>query len=160
MPYKWDKTSDTVDLTLWPHRSMSKSGFKWFMGSTLALISVPLISVLGTVVLWGLLPFFVLVIGLLWFAIERNDKDLSITETLSMTQSKVALVRQNPRRPAQTWDCQTYWARLNLHPAAGPVPNYLTLSGNGREVELGAFLTEEERLALYDELRSTIDRLA
>jgi hypothetical protein len=32
------------------------------------------------------------------------------------------------------------------------VPNYLTLSGGGREVELGAFLTPVERIELKDRL--------
>jgi uncharacterized membrane protein len=38
------------------------------------------------------------------------------------------------------------------------VPQYLTLSGNGREVEIGAFLSEEERLALYPELTAALAR--
>ena len=37
------------------------------------------------------------------------------------------------------------------------MPQYLTLKGGPREVELGAFLSEEERLALRRELT---DRLA
>jgi uncharacterized membrane protein len=32
------------------------------------------------------------------------------------------------------------------------VPQYLTLSGGGRVVELGAFLTEAERVALKGEI--------
>jgi len=32
------------------------------------------------------------------------------------------------------------------------MPNYVTMLGNGREVEIGAFLSEEERLALYANL--------
>jgi uncharacterized membrane protein len=36
------------------------------------------------------------------------------------------------------------------------VPNYLTLKGEGREVELGAFLSEAERIALREDLQ---DRL-
>jgi uncharacterized membrane protein len=35
------------------------------------------------------------------------------------------------------------------------VPNYVTLSGNGREVEIGAFLSEDERKALYQDLAQT-----
>jgi uncharacterized membrane protein len=32
------------------------------------------------------------------------------------------------------------------------VPDYVTLTGAGREVEIGAFLTEDERRALFSEL--------
>ena len=39
---------------------------------------------------------------------------------------------------------------------AGRVPQYLTLKGEGREVELGAFLTEDERVALAGEIRKTL----
>ena len=38
----------------------------------------------------------------------------------------------------------------------GPLPNYVTLSGNGREVEIGAFLSEDERKSLFKELKSAL----
>jgi hypothetical protein len=41
---------------------------------------------------------------------------------------------------------------LTLHESGGPVPHYLTLSGGGRVVELGAFLTEAERVTLKGEI--------
>jgi uncharacterized membrane protein len=34
----------------------------------------------------------------------------------------------------------------------GPVENYVTMRGNGRTVEIGAFLSPDERLDLYREL--------
>ena len=46
--------------------------------------------------------------------------------------------------------------QVRLHQTGGPVPNYLTLKGDGREVELGAFLSEEERLALRDDLHQRL----
>ena len=39
------------------------------------------------------------------------------------------------------------------------VEKYLTLRGNGREIELGAFLTPGERAALYREIRDALARL-
>ena len=42
----------------------------------------------------------------------------------------------------------------SLHETGGPVPNYVTLSGNGREVEIGAFLSEDERVELFSELQA------
>jgi uncharacterized membrane protein len=39
------------------------------------------------------------------------------------------------------------------------VPNYLTLKGEAREVELGAFLSEEERVTLSEELQQKLAAL-
>jgi uncharacterized membrane protein len=39
-----------------------------------------------------------------------------------------------------------------MHPKGGPVEHYVTLKGAGREVEIGAFLSVDERKALFGEL--------
>ena len=39
------------------------------------------------------------------------------------------------------------------------MPNYLTLSGSGRTVEIGAFLSEEERLELKPALEDALQQL-
>jgi uncharacterized membrane protein len=46
--------------------------------------------------------------------------------------------------------------RVILHARGGPVPQYLTLQGGDREVELGAFLTPPERVGLKDTLERAI----
>ena len=43
-------------LILWPHRSLSPQGFAVFIAITFAMLLVPLLSVMGTKILWGLLP--------------------------------------------------------------------------------------------------------
>lgn len=40
------------------------------------------------------------------------------------------------------------------------MPHYVTLSGAGREVEIGAFLSEDERKELYAELSEKVRRIA
>ena len=59
----------------------------------------------------------------------------------------------------QDWQANPYWVRVTLHVTGGPVPNYLTLKGDGREVELGAFLSEDERIRLRDDLKTRIAAL-
>ena len=46
---------------------------------------------------------------------------------------------------------------MKIYETEGPVANYITLTGNGREVELGAFLSEDERKTLYEELEQLLD---
>ena len=73
-----------------------------------------------------------------------------------ITPERTTLTRTNPRKEDQSWQCNTYWVKVTLHQKGGPVPNYITLKGSGREVEVGSFLSEEERIALYGELTSTL----
>ena len=155
MPYKWSKANTSAasnQLTLWPHSSLTPQGFVMFIAITFTLIMLPLFPLLGTIVLWGLLPFLVLTIFAIWVALSRNYHDRNILETLTITSDDVHLMRRNPKGDQQEWDCNIYWTKLSIYQSGGPVPNYLTLTGNGREVEIGAFLTDKERPTLYSEL--------
>ncbi|WP_425038435.1 DUF2244 domain-containing protein [Primorskyibacter sp. S187A] len=157
MPYNWtDDTPTRCELQLWPHQSLPPKGFAAFIGATICLIMIPMFPLLGSVVLWGILPFMLAAVGGIWWALQRNWRDHQILEVLDMTREDIRLIRHNPRKPDQSWECNAYWAEAHLHPSGGPVPHYLTLKGNGREVELGAFLSEEERQALYGDLRSRL----
>lgn len=154
MPYEWIDPDGAAParLHLWPHRSLPRLGFVWFVGGTAALVSLPLITVLGTPVLWGILPFEAAAIGLLWMGLQRSYRDGDLIEELELTEDRVALTRHGPRGRLQSWEANPHWVHPALHPTRGPVPNYVTLRGGPREVEIGAFLSEDERLALYDEL--------
>ena len=162
MPYTWtteQRVAGAEDrLTLWPYRSLSRQGFAIFILVTAGMISLPLLSVLGTGVLWGILPFFGLVVGGVWYAIQRSYRDAEMGEELTINPGAVHLVRRNVRGPAQTWHCESYWAKVHMHPTGGPVPHYVTLTGQGREVEIGAFLSEEERKCLYGEIAEALRR--
>ncbi len=160
MPYEWlPSDSGTDRLHLWPHRSLTQRGFVWFVGATAALIAVPLVGVLGSPVVWALLPFLVATIWAIWFALRKNGRDRDIVEDLTLSPARITLSRHGPRGRRQDWEANPYWLRLTLHPTGGPVANYLTLKAEAREVELGAFLSEDERIALHDELSQALRRL-
>lgn len=153
MPYRWTPPDrNERQLTLWPHQSLHPRGFVLFIGVTCAMLTLPLLAVLGSGILWGLLPFLALAVGGAWFAIHRNRRAAQVSEVLTLTPERAHLIRRDPGGTAREWDCNRYWARPTLHARGGPVPQYVTLNGNGREVEIGAFLSEEERVALYDDL--------
>jgi uncharacterized membrane protein len=143
-------------LHLWPHRSLPKTGFVWFIAATAALLAMPLLALLGSPVLWGLLPFGLLAIWGIWYALNRSYRDGEIIEDLAIWPDRVTLTRTGPRGRTQSWQANPHWVEVKLHKDDGPVPHYLTLRGAGREVELGAFLSEEERIALTQDVRHAL----
>lgn len=164
MPYAWTtpptpEPNQIAEMRLWPHRSLPPEGFAAFILATFAFICVPLFAVLGTVVLWGVLPFVLLAVAGVWWGLRRSYRDGSLFEELTLDDTDLRLKRHDPRGRVRDWACNTYWARVELHETGGPVPNYVTLTGNGRAVEIGAFLSEPERKALYADLMETLRKL-
>lgn len=163
MPYSWEKTpppAAAAELHLWPHQSLSAHGFSTFILSFFLLALIPFFGLVGTSLLWGLLPFMLLAVGGIYYAIMRNSRDRRVLEVLTLTPERTHLTRHNPRGPAQDWESNTYWVRVAMHEKGGPVPYYVTLKGSGREVEIGAFLSEEERKALFTELSDRLRVMA
>lgn len=175
MPYSWHHAdtgapADTAGAfvperggparcLVWPHQSLSPQGFVWFIGITAGMFCFPLVAVLGTFALWGLLPFLLLVLWGVWFGIQKNARDLRYHEELVLTDDRIAITRHQPRGGHLNWEANPYWVELALHPKGGPVENYITLRGSDRIVELGAFLSPEERLTLHEELQNALVRV-
>lgn len=155
MPYRWPTPTQSPQiLELWPHRSLPRKGFAAIVMMAFTLGTVPLYGLLGTVVLWGILPFILLVVAALWWGLERSYRDANVYEVLTLVDDDLVLTHTPVRGPDKVWSCNIYWARAELHIKGGPVPHYVTLSGNGRTVEIGSFLSEDERKALFTELQS------
>ena len=75
MPYQWSPpagSAPATQLSLWPHRSLPRRGFAVFIAITCAMLCVPLLPLLGTTALWGLLPFLALAVTGVWIALQRS----------------------------------------------------------------------------------------
>ena len=161
MPYEWITPHGAPDapqaeLHLWPYRSLLRRDFVVFIAATAALITLPLLAVLGSPVVWALLPFLLAMLAGVWLALNRSYSDGEQREDLKIWQDRVTLTRHTPRKPTQTWEANPHWVRVEMHEDSGPVPFYLTLKGGPREVEIGAFLSPPERRALLGELRRAL----
>lgn len=160
MPYKWTTQTDaqTQELQLWPHNSLSQHGMAAFVLTTFTFILIPALPLLGSVVLWGLLPFLLIAVWGIYYALRRNRRSRQIIEVLTLDDAETHLTRTDANGKVQEWDCNRYWTQVTKYDDQGPVPHYVTLKGKGREVEIGAFLSEEERIALYDDLLRALRR--
>ena len=162
MPYTINKemgARKVATIELWPYNSLKPKGFAFFLGATFILITLPLFNVLGTKVFWGLFPFLLLTLMGIWFALRKSLRDRQILEQLTLYKDELVLIRQDPTGEQKEWVCSPYWSKLRMYDKEGPVANYITLSGNGREVELGSFLSEDERKELFSDLNRLLNKL-
>jgi uncharacterized membrane protein len=144
-----------LELTLRPHRSLTRRSAGWVIGLAAAGLAVPLVPLAGTAVAWGMLPFLVgALVGLYW-AIRRNVLDGRLSEELRLWPDLITVVRREPSGEVRRWHANPFWVRLRLLDGER-VEKYLTLQGNGREIELGAFLSPWERESLYNTLGSAL----
>lgn len=147
-------------LTLRPHNSMTPQGFVVFIAATAVLLAFPLGSLLGTAALWVMLPFLLGALALAWVMIRASvSRRDALFETLEIWEGRMTLLRHEPSGRELSWEGNPYWVRVRLHEKGGPVPNYVTLTGGPRDVELGSFLSPEEREALADDLDRALDRM-
>lgn len=145
-------------VTLWPNRSLSRRGYRWLMGLAAAGLALPVLPFLGSPVGWAMAPFALVALGLLWLFLKRNYRDARLTEELSIWPGILSIVRREPSGRVLSWRTNPYWVRVELRETP-TVEHYLTLSAEGRTIELGAFLSPEERLELAEEIERAIARL-
>ena len=159
-PLEWTERRDTpgFGVTLWPNRSLKPAGRRLVMGIACIGLAMPLVPALGTPVFWGLLPFEAAALGLLWLGFRRNDRDGELSETLTLWRDEMRVERREPSGRVLRWRADPHWVRIFLYGEGRKVENYLTLRGGGREIELGAFLSPEERADLKEEIEAALSR--
>ena len=143
-------------LTLWPNRSASRTAWTWIVGLLAAGLALPLVGLAGTKAAWGMLPFLLAALLGLFLAVRRSHLDGRLREEVRLWPDLMTVVRREPDGSERRWHANPFWVRLKLRDAH--VEKYLTLEGNGREIELGAFLSPWERETLYAELSEALAR--
>lgn len=123
----------------------------WFIGVTAGLMALPLTAVVGSSILWGILPFMLLAIWGVWTALQVSYRSGESWEQLTLTRDRLEVTRHDPGRADRHWQANPYWVRVAMRD--GPVEDYLILSDGRRDIELGAFLSPEERRALLGDMQ-------
>lgn len=146
-------------VRLWPHRSLSPEGFRWIMALTAAGLCLPLVALAPTGASLALAPYAAAAFGMLWLFLKISYFTGRLTEELLLWPDAIAVERREPMGKVKRWAANPYWVDIDTTNTR-EIQSYLTLRGGGRRIELGAFLTPEERVELASELRSQINRLA
>jgi uncharacterized membrane protein len=142
---------------LWPNRSLGPRGHRTVMQLAAAGLGLPMLALVGTTVFWGLVPFAAAALGGLWYGFRRNNFDGRLTEEVIVWRDEIRIERREPNGRVLRWNADPMQVRIRVREAA-KVEKYLTLRGSGREVELGAFLSPDERVLLAAEVEDALTR--
>lgn len=141
-----------LQLTIWPHRSLSPRGFRIVLLIAAFLLTLPLIALVGIQALYIIGIFMAADLLLLWGMIRLSYRSGRITETVSLWPDLLRVERTEPNGARKVWEANPHWVKVQLHNTR-KMADYLVLSSSGRDIELGAFLTPSERRGLASELR-------
>lgn len=147
--------SPVWSITLWPHRSLSPEGFRWLMGLSAAAMFFPILALGGTAAAPALAPYAAVALFALWAFMKLSYRSGRVTEELRLWPDAIAVERREPWGRVKRWSANPYWVDVAVEDTR-KTARYLTLNGAGRRIELGAFLTPEERETLADELRTRL----
>lgn len=107
---------------------------------------------------WPVLPFAGLEVVVLGAAFYLCLSRSRMREVVTVNADAVT-VEKGRWQPQERWECPRAWARISLE--RSPIawyPSRLAIAFQGRQVEIGRFLCEEERGRLALELKQVIQR--
>ncbi len=142
-------------IELAPNCSLTPAGAKLFLAS-IGLFSLPLSLVWAWRGFWPVLAYWALeMLGLSWALCASLNRRF-LTQTVLVTDSQVSLVTRS-RRGEVKEVFPRHWARVRLLGAqSAQYRSRLTIDSRGRALEVGSFLTEDERRRLAVRLRTVV----
>jgi len=151
-----DPTLNRIELA--PHCSLSLRGALLFFGS-LCAVSFGIAGILTLQGFWPVLPFAGLEMALLAWALKVTFDRRLEAQTITICERDVLVEWQDGTRRSQVVFSR-HWSQVKLRrPASRLHPSRLMIESQGRALEVGRFLTEEERHELAIRLQRLIGRM-
>ena len=120
---------------------------------------IPVIPLIGSRAILLVLPFYLITLSLLFFFIMLNYRAGKLHESIKIWPDLIEVRRYEVNGTDKNWCSNPYWTKVNIYKESQRVENYLTLSGSGREVELGSFLAPIERLEVKQKIDSIMKEM-
>lgn len=157
---RYDDKDGSWSLILRPNVTLSWWQTKLFLWCA-AGVCFAIAGVCGlTMGLWTVLPFTVLNVGALVFALIATAQRVYDADVVRISESKVE-IEKGRRQPEHHWSFDRVWSEVILAaPGHSWYPTRLVVRSQGELVELGSFLADDERAEAAGELRHRIGPMA
>ena len=145
-----------LDLTLRPHRSLSRRGFAVLMGLLVA-VSFAAGAAFVAVGAWPVVGFLGVDVLLVWIALRVSFARGRARERLTLHADRFEIERTDRWGRSERRSLEPYWLRVELadHGAGAPL---VRLRSHGRSTVVGAFLGAGERAELSRTLDEALAR--
>ena len=144
------------DAVLHPHRSLSPRGFLILM-TVLSAVALSLGLRFFLVGAWPVMGFMGVDVLAVYIAFKINYRRARLFETVQLTDDRLTVRRVAPNGEEREWQFMPSWVKVRMDDPPG-AKSPLTLSSHGKALEIGSFLTPEERLEVAHALRSALGR--
>ena len=142
-------------IELAPNCSLPQVGAKLFF-IAICLFSLAFSLLFALIGFWPVLPFWALEMLVLGVSLSASMRRRRYTQTVTITESQISLVTRSRRGEAKQ-EFARHWAKVRLRsPRTRLAPSRLMIESSGRAIEVGSFLTEEERCLLATRLRGLV----
>lgn len=139
-------SANYLNLTIFPHRSLSKKGFHllMFLVAFICLTGGFIFWYLGA---WPVFGFLGLDIVLIYVAFKLNYRSGNMYERLFIISKKLKILRTLPSGKVQIWELNPYWAEANLV-KINKHQSQLIIRSKDKAVSVGSFLNTYDKKKL------------
>ena len=154
----WKDTEEPnfLRMRMFPNRSLDSKGTRVVFGIIAFGFLLPIIPFIGSPIGTTLTIFSGMTFYLFLTLLQKNFEQGNTFEEIMISKDKIIVVHQEKNKEKKTWEGNPYWTRVNVDTHNPKLKNYLTLAGSGKYIELGAFLSPDERIELGDKIQNAL----
>lgn len=146
-----------LDVVMYPHRSLGPTGFLVLMAALCACsFVVGLAFILSGA--WPVVGFLGLDVLVVYVAFRLNYRAARAYETVRLTRGALEITKVDAGGRRRCATLQPYWLAVEIDDPPDR-DSRLTLRSHGRRLEIGGFLTPDEKLDLARALRRALDEV-
>ena len=151
-----NKNNKLYEISLYPYRSLNKTGFFILMFSLgfISFVAGIIFMIKGA---WPVFGFFGLDVLLVYIFFKINFRSGKKKEVLILTKNKLIVEFYDSKKISKTYYLDANWLQIHLSELKNEMSK-LKISSNGKSVIVGAFLRHQEKIAVLRSLKKVLKK--
>jgi uncharacterized membrane protein len=145
-------------VRLSPNRSLSNEGTVFVFLILGVGLLLPIIPFIGSSIGIALTLFSGSTFYLFLLMLGKNFQSGQMYEEVLISSKKMQVIHKERNKKPLTWEGNPFWANVTMGEMPKKVENYLAIREKGQTIELGVFLSPDERLSLKNDIQTALSK--